>query len=107
MRSDKKNLQKKNKIFLFSKILLSFSNYLIYNFSNNPNIKILKTNINGEFTIRFPSNYRIFILIINYIKKKKSIRVPLIYSLPFGYYVKKKGYSFETFKKPHLYIKKL
>ncbi len=59
MRSDKKILRKKNKILLFSRILFSFSNYLIYNFSTNTNIKILKTNINGEFTIKFPSNYMI------------------------------------------------
>ena len=73
MRSDKKILQKKNKIFLFSRILLSFSNYLIYNFSNNPNIKILKTKINGEFTIRFPSNYRIFYSNNKLHKKKNKV----------------------------------
>ena len=47
-----------------------------------------------------------FILIINYIKKKnKSIRVPLIYSLPFGYYVKKKD-TLSRLLKNHVYISK-
>jgi hypothetical protein len=106
MRSDKKILKKKSKIFLFSKILLSFSNYLIYDFSNNPNIKILKTNINGEFTIKFPNNYRIFYSNNKLHKKKnKGIRVPLIYSLPFGYYVKKKD-TLSRLLKNHVYISK-
>ena len=90
IRKDKEILNKKGKILIFSKEILKISKKSMLQFSKNSQLKKLNTKIKGKLMLKFPSNYHIKFEKTLGVKreKKRSIRAPLIYSLPFAFHLK-------------------
>lgn len=99
LRKDKNILVKKKFIFNFSKKIFNDSKRLLNILAKNKVINDLKVNIDGELLMKFPKGFKI--LFTNKKKKtdRKSINVPLIYSLPFSFHEDKKNELSKIVKK--------
>ena len=92
MRNDKKILKKNDEIFYFSKKIFTLSQKLIEKFAKISKIKSIDHQVGGQLIMKFPSKYKLIFSDKQISRlKKRSLKVPSIYSLPFAYYLKKKS----------------
>ena len=99
LRKDKDILKKRHEILIFSKKILKYTQSLMYKFSEDLSVKNLNVKVNGELVMTFPNKYKIFFTNKQNLRPiKKSIFVPLIYSVPFAFHLTKKNSLYSVLK---------